>query len=378
MNQSRRYKILLVGDASNYHRSLADGLRRLGHDVTVASAGSGWMNTLRDIDFSRPMKGKLGGLMLWLKFKWLSRRRLAGFDIVSINGVSFLHLKPSRLIKAFETLKKRNHHIFMSALGTDPYYVEACLSTDYLRYNEFMIGGKPSPLLQLKHNLVAEWTSPQLKNLAEKIYKESEGVITCLYEYDTACRRILPDNKVGYVGIPIDTEAIPFEPLDENISKIKFFLGRHSERKTEKGTDIFEKVISRLVANHPDKAELVIVENRPYDEYLKLLRNSHVVVDQLYSYTPATNALLAMAMGKVVISGGEPEYFDFIGECEPYPIINPIPGDEEGLYRQLEHLVLNPHLLPELGRRSRELVEKHNDTMIVATRFINFCTSKMN
>ncbi len=378
MNSNRHYKILLMGDASNYHRCLADGLRRLGHDVTVASAGSGWMDTKRDIDLSRPAKGKLGGLLLWLKFKWLSRRRLSGYDIVSVNGVCYLQLKPSRLIKAFETLKRGNRRVFMSVLGADPYYVETCLSPDYLRYNEYMVGGKPSPLLLSKPNLAAEWTSPQLKELAEKVYHESEGAITCLYEYDKACRRVLPSDKVEYIGIPIDTAAITFEPLEDNISKVKFFLGRHRDRKAEKGTDIFERVINRLVAAYPDKAELVIVENRPYDEYIELLCDSHVVVDQLYSYTPATNAMLAMAMGKVVISGGEPEYYEFIGEKELRPIINPVPGDEDGLYRQLEYLVLNPQILPELGRQSREFVVKHNDIMIVAEKALRFWSKFMS
>ena len=38
-------KILLLGEASNLHWTLAEGLRTLGHDVTVASGGSGWMIT---------------------------------------------------------------------------------------------------------------------------------------------------------------------------------------------------------------------------------------------------------------------------------------------------------------------------------------------
>lgn len=46
-------KILLLGECSNLHWTLAQGLRRLGHDVTVASDGSRWMDNKRDIDLSR-------------------------------------------------------------------------------------------------------------------------------------------------------------------------------------------------------------------------------------------------------------------------------------------------------------------------------------
>lgn len=46
-------KILLLGEASNLHWTLAEGLRTLGHDVTVVSNGSGFMDNRRDIDLRR-------------------------------------------------------------------------------------------------------------------------------------------------------------------------------------------------------------------------------------------------------------------------------------------------------------------------------------
>ena len=58
--------ILLLGDYSNCHRTLATGLRALGCTVTIASDGSRWMNTHRDIDLSRA-DGKLGGAGLLLR-----------------------------------------------------------------------------------------------------------------------------------------------------------------------------------------------------------------------------------------------------------------------------------------------------------------------
>ena len=64
-------KILLVGDYSNYHRALSLALRRMGHEVTVASDGSRWMDTARDLDTSRPFRNKVGGLLLWVKLNTL-------------------------------------------------------------------------------------------------------------------------------------------------------------------------------------------------------------------------------------------------------------------------------------------------------------------
>jgi len=58
-----KMKILLLGDASNYHVALAKGLRTLGHDVTVASNGSKWMKTPRDIDLYRHEHMLCGALL---------------------------------------------------------------------------------------------------------------------------------------------------------------------------------------------------------------------------------------------------------------------------------------------------------------------------
>ena len=64
-----------------------------------------------------------------------------------------------------------------------------------------------------------------------------------------------------------------------------------------------EAAARAVVGRYPSRAELIIVENRPYEEYLGLMRSAHVVLDQLYSYTPATNALQAMAYGLNTVSG---------------------------------------------------------------------------
>ena len=54
-------KILFAGDASNMHNCLAQQLRKMGHEATVASDGSRWMDTHRDIDLKR-RPGKIGAL----------------------------------------------------------------------------------------------------------------------------------------------------------------------------------------------------------------------------------------------------------------------------------------------------------------------------
>lgn len=369
----RPLRILLMGDASNYHRTLAEGLRRAGHHVVVASDGTAWMNTERDIDLSRKLPGKAGGLLLWMKIQRIKERLFSGFDIVSVTGVCFAPLRPVRLKSMLEHLVAHNRRVFVTMLGTDSRYVETCTSPEApLRYTEWQVNGRPSPLALMKPEEKAGWLDPGLYNLSGQLYDTTAGAVTALYEYDRVVRTFLPDSKTGYAGIPIDTGSVDYAATDPTGRKVRLLLGRHTARILEKGTEKLLAAAKRVTELHPDKCELQVIENIPYADYLKLLRQADIVLDQIYSYTPATNALLAMAMGKTVVSGGETEYYDFIGEHDNRPIINAVPDDDEALFRSIEEAVCNPRRLIDLAPRNREFVIRHNDVDIVARRFLNF------
>ena len=84
-------KILLLGDYSNVHATLAEGLRALGHSVVVASDGDGWKDYPRDIDLRREfgLKGNMDFLCRLAK----AMPSFRGYDIVQfINPIFFEQL----------------------------------------------------------------------------------------------------------------------------------------------------------------------------------------------------------------------------------------------------------------------------------------------
>ena len=367
--------ILLLGDYSNYHACLADALRGMGHRVTVASDSSGWMKTSCTLSLRRPLPGPAGGAALF--FKMMTSRSLRGYDIVSLISPSFVMLRPARLQRVFEMLKKHNGRIFLNAAGTDKALMDMITSADCpLRYSEFHT---PSGHIYEPNRKALEseslWQQGQIARWCETVYDNVCGVTTALYEYDLAMRRRLPSDKVRYVGIPVDMKKIATErlPMIET-GCADIFLGRHRHRMAVKGTDRMERAARRLVADCPDRCKLTVVENLPYSEYIEKLKSADIILDQLYSYTPATNALLGMAMGKAVISGAEPEYYDFIGEKSLRPIINAVP-DDDTLYSTMRNLVMNPDLIIKAASCGREFVTKHNDSRLVAQRCIDFWTA---
>lgn len=367
-------KILFVGDASNLHNCLAQSLRVLGHEAVVASDGSRWMNTGRDINLLR-QPGPTGTLRYLCRLL-AALPKMRGFDVVEINGHVFLHLKPQKVKRVFDYLLRNNGMVLISALGTDYYYYRACHDGHTFRYSDYMVGSEPSPYAlsresQAKHD--DNWQLPEHRELAEHITGRCNGIIACLWEYYATYQSVCPAARLAYGGIPIDTGSLKPRFIDSEPCKVRFFIGLQRERTILKGTDRLLAAAEKLRENYPDKVEITAVQNVPYSQYVEAMLSSHVILDQLYSYTPATNALLAMAQGLVAVSGAEPEYYDLIGERDCRPVINvsPLDGDD-GIYRALEWIVLNKSRLPELSRQSREHVVKHNDSRLVAKRHIDF------
>ena len=97
--------------------------------------------------------------------------------------------------------------------------------------------------------------------------------------------------------------------------------------------------------------------------------------DQLYAYTPAMNALTAMAQGLVVIGGGEPEAYDLLGDYELRPVVNVQP-DKRSVYDAVVELATHPERISDLSRKSIEYVRRFHDCKKVAEKYIQFYHSR--
>ena len=368
-------KILFAGDASNMHNCLAQELRRMGHDAVVASNGSTWMNTRRDIDLLR-RPGRWGALRYAFDLV-RALPRMRGFDIVELCDTHFLNLRPEKIRLMFDYLRRHNRHVVLSALATDMVYYSACHDGHTYRYSDYRLGDNPSPYVGSDEYLNQEqdnWKLPANKALSDHILAHIDGVVACLWEYYAAYESI-GFSPLAYAGIPINTETLTYRPLDKEPEKVKFFIGIQSDRSVIKGTDRLLEALKRVHDRYPDQCEMEVVESLPYDEYTARMRASHVILDQLYSYTPATNALIGMAQGLVAVSGAEPEYYELIGERDNHPIVNVNPLIEGDIEHQLERIIHNKSRLPEWSRQSREFVEKHNAAPVVARRYLDFWES---
>ena len=375
-------KILLFGEYSNVHWTLACALRKLGHEVAVVSNGDEWKAYPADISLIR--KPGRWGVVAYLLRVLLLLPKLRGYDVVQlINPVHFIDLKAERAVRIYDYLRRHNKKVFLGAFGYDFHYVYDSVVRRTLRYCDFY-----TPTREVHHEWndanERDWLRTYKKEASIHVAETCDGIISGLYEYDVAYRPYFPD-KTTFIPMPIEmgdglevngdglrvNENFQLSSFNFQLPKrLRFFIGINRSRTMLKGTDIMLRALERIVADYPDRAEMVKADSVPFAEYKEMMRSSDVLLDQIYSYTPAMNALQAMSQGLIVVSGGEEENYEILGEKELRPIINVQP-DEEDIYRQLEWLVLHPERIAQLKRDSIEYVRRHHDSLKVAERYLD-------
>lgn len=359
-------KILLLGECSNVHWTLAQGLRALGHEVTVVSDGSKWMNNCRDIDLTRKSNSIWGSIKYAFDI-YKNRAKLKGYDVVQIKNPIFIDMKPQPNLMLFNYLKKHNTKVFMGAFGTDYYWIKACLDKQTFRYSDYFIADKPNNIAMADY-LAKEWLSQDKKELNIEIANRCDGIIACLYEYYQAYKNEHSD-KLTFIAEPVNLQELDFKVKDVSDRKINFFIGIQKDRNQLKGTDIMLSALQKIKICYPDECDLQIAESIPYKQYTEMMAEADVLLDQLYSYTPGMNALMAMAQGLVVVGGGEPEMYELMNENRNHPIINVQPNEKD-VFNELEKLIQNKDQIKTRSIAGRQFIEKHHSHINLAEAYL--------
>lgn len=367
-------KILLLGEYSNVHWTLAEGLRQLGHKVKVLSNGDFWKNYPRDYSLVRTPT-RLGGLAYMLRLLYLLPR-LRGYDVVQIINPMFLELKAAHIFPIYRYLRRHNRKVIMGAFGMDYYWVNTCSSTHSpFRYSDFNIAQT------IRHNADAEkeradWLGTDKERLNRFIASDCDAIIAGLYEYWRCYEPIFP-KKTHFIPLPIVSGQHKRTNYYNQAHPLKIFIGISKGRSEYKGTDIMLKAAQALQAKYPQRVELIIAEGVPFAQYCQMMQHSDVILDQLYGYVPGMNALQAMDYGIISVGGGEPENYRILNEDSLRPIVNVEPNFES-VFSQLEALVCHPERIAPMQKQSIEYVDKHHNYIRVAKAYEKVYLSVMD
>ena len=130
-------KILLLGEYSNLHATLAAALRDLGHEVRLVSDGDEWKCYPTDIRLSRRSTGLLDTLTYLIRLQ-REMRHWRGYDVVQlINPVHYVQLKAERGLRLYDWLRRHNRRVFLGAFGDDYYHIFNSYVRRPLPYSDF-------------------------------------------------------------------------------------------------------------------------------------------------------------------------------------------------------------------------------------------------
>lgn len=368
-------EILLIGDYSMVHKNLKDGLEQLGHTVVLASDGDYWKKLP---GFDLPMTPKLG-----IKVNFHTRIGRAVYNRLSI----FL-LEPWYVMWSYFRLCHKHKFDVIHIMSADLF--------DY-RYRKRIYRF----LLSLSHNnlyvaipgedcyIFEAWRKGVFK------YFTFDDDQSAIRRFDESNRRSVIENEAYRYTIerakalipvnPYELE-IPFQqcrnlrraiPLPINVGSFKYSGNTVNDRiviyhgisyALKKGSNYILDALEIIKSKYGIYVEIVTSEQISYEEFIEKLYKCHIYIDQCKSYSYGMSAVIAMAMGKVVMSGKEPEILPSL-EGHDCPVINIIP-DAIQIVSELEKLIADKDQLVDIGRRGRKFVEDLHECKLVANRYL--------
>lgn len=354
-------RILLVGEFSAFHKYLAEGLKQLGHEVTKMATGDGWKKIPgADIELYKTTgKTKLGKILSGYYSGRKAIQNLGEYDVIQlINPRIYSTVYNKCLLK--KMFKAHKGIISIVAAGGDLAVHNAYEKGvfDYYVYDYDKIA-----LSAYDNN-----TFMGKRRCKDDIFviEESDIIVPTLYEYGVGYQG---NNKTtGVIPAPVNLEGIKYK---ENIAQDKVVIFHGVNREAAKGTPFIREALEVIKEKYGDKVEVIIDGKIPFDQYVKLMERTNVVVDQCCTYGYGINALIAMAQGKIVLSGARKETIKAFGMKEDECALYHISPDVDTIVKQLSFVVENKEKISVLGKQSREYVEKYHDCKKVAQKYVD-------
>ena len=373
-------KILLIGEYSNLHNSLKQGLVNNGHNVVLLSNGDGFKNYEADILIKSSFFEKkflkiiakvvdrltgigLNEIELFIRtlFKIKSLKK---FDVVQLINERAFKTSPRMEKILLKNLVRNNKKIFLLACGVDN------VSLTYANEKKFRYSilnpyfENSSHKKEYKQTL--KYLSPSYSRLSKYVKNIVSGIISSDLDYHIPYMGT--EKYLGMIPNPINIDKLKGPDLVKR-SKIHILHAINSKNKIKKGNKIFEKSLSIIEKKYSKKIKVIRTIDIPYSLHIKNVGDCDILLDQVYAYDQGYNALEAMALGKVVFTGAEFEWAEYYKIQEDSIAINALP-DITKIVDKLSWLIENPIHLENISRNARKFIEDHHNYKSIALKYI--------
>lgn len=379
-------KILLIGEYSNLHNSLKQGLQKNGFEVTLLSTGDGFKNFDSDI----PIKSTLfENKFLKLIAKLIDRligvslneieifikaifkiNKLKGFDIVQLINERSFGTSPRLEKTILKYIFKNNKKVFLLACGVDTVSIKYA-SEKKFRYSILSPYFKNKNLKgEFKHTV--KYLNSNYLMLGEYVRDNVKGIISSDLDYHIPYENF--NKYLGMIPNPINIDKLKKCEINKK-NKIFILHAINSKNKIKKGNEFFEKSLILIEEKYKNKIKIVKTIDRPYSEHIINVNECDILLDQVYAYDQGYNALEAMALGKVVFTGAEKEWVEFYNIKEDSIAINALP-DISKIVEKLSWLIENPMQLKSISKNARKFIEEHHDYKNIANKYLKTWKTK--
>ncbi len=365
-------RIVIIGEYSGFSKNLHIGFRKLGHHSFVFSWGDTFKKIIPDDNtyLVNVSNYCLGGK--YIKGSHLIRRFFSRIKLDRYVKRKFKSEKADVVLVLNTAFLKESNNIFSPLFSKEMlFYVVSDISkiflsacgNDYI-FNSFL----PMCKKTNEYGLYLFFSHPQDRQHEKFVYHQKyiKKIIPVMYDYAAAYRYF--QNEYDYkilktIPLPFDTSSV--ETQNTVHGKIKIMHG--VSRPHDKGSYIILAALERLQKEYPDRVDVKVVWRIPLSDYLTIMNETNIVIDQCYAVGYGMNAIEALAMGKVVLSGNEIENQKEFG-VNDNPIVTIGPSANQ-IFLELERLVLNPELISEISRRSRRYAENIHDCVVIAKQY---------
>jgi len=374
-------KILLIGEYSNLHNSLKQGLVKNGYNVVLLGNGDGFKDYDADIlikssffekkilKIIAKIVDRLTGISL-NEIEFFIRslfkiKALKNFDVVQLINERAFKTSPWMEKILLKELVKNNKKIFLLACGVDN------VSLTYANEKKFRYSIL-TPYLEnssqkKEYKQTLKYLSPGYLRLSKYVKNIVSGIISSDLDYHIPYKGT--EKYLGMIPNPINIDKLK-NPYPIKRSRIHILHAINSKNKIKKGNKIFEKSLLIIEKKYSDKIKVITTIDNSYSSHIKNVENCDILLDQVYAYDQGYNALEAMALGKVVFTGAEVEWAEYYKIKENMVAINALP-DVSKIVDKLSWLIENPIHLKNISINARKFIEIHHNYKSIALKYIN-------
>jgi hypothetical protein len=358
---SQLNRVLLVNDTRGAQEYLLRAFREMGLHCDLATFGWQTIEPMANaLNFdplrSWGMVGKVSRPLINL----LNVKRLASYDVASyVHRISFVDRPHVLRYRDLPAVREKVRVMSYTALGCDELAFIA--GNPLLPY-------KPCDTCQKyddPERYCEKVVRPMNKTAFENLNTFFDHAVSTGFEYSHIESHFL--KPVARIGLPVDVSEVPWKPSGAQTGTLKIL--HTPSRGGFKGTAVVLEAIEHLKAMRSD-FEFSVVTGVPFHEYIRMVGEADVIVDQVWSQSPGMNALWLMAMGKVVFSGNTPLCQNYLPHADESPILDASP-DPQQLAVDLSDAISKRQRFASIAEQGREYVTRRHGHMKIAAQYLS-------